>query len=386
MTHNTLFHGSLFSGIGGFDLAAEWAGWTNVFNCEIDDFCQKVLKHNFPNAKQYGDIKRTNFSKYRGAVSIISAGFPCQPFSIAGKRKGTEDDRYLWDEMYRAIKEISPRWVVGENVLGIINWSKGLVFEKVCSDLEAAGYEVQPFVLPAAGVGAPHQRYRVWFVAFKNSDGDGRNNIDWEKESDVRKFGDISTGNCQRICSDNGETCITPDTESNRDRRRILELHQENEKEWQSKKYRQNKTGQFGNDGCERTTSNTGSIGHNRRSNDSNIKVYNTFEWSNIFGKIARFSHKRTFANAEMPRRATRSSRQKQGQPWRENERIELSNQWDNFPTKSAICGRNDGLPRTLDTITFPRWRSETIKAYGNAIVPQVAFQIFKTINEIEKL
>ncbi len=159
-------HASLFSGIGGFDLAAEWAGWTNLFNCEIDPFCQKVLKYHFPNAEQYSDIRTTDFTIWRDRIDVLTGGFPCQPFSLAGKRKGTEDERYLWPEMLRAIREIRPRWVVGENVYGILNWSDGLVFEQVCSDLEHEGYEVQAYILPAAGVGAPHKRDRVWFVAY----------------------------------------------------------------------------------------------------------------------------------------------------------------------------------------------------------------------------
>lgn len=158
-------HASLFSGIGGFDLAAEWAGWTNLFNCEIDTFCQKVLKYHFPNAEQYSDIRTTDFTVWHGRVEVLTGGFPCQPFSVAGKRLGTDDERHLWPEMLRAIREISPRWIVGENVRGIVNWSDGLVFEQVCLDLETAGYEVTPLILPACGVGALHRRDRVWFVA-----------------------------------------------------------------------------------------------------------------------------------------------------------------------------------------------------------------------------
>ena len=164
-------HGSLFSGIGGFDLAARWAGWDNLFNCEIDLFCKDVLKYHFPDAEQYGDIKTTDFTVWRDRIDVLSGGFPCQPFSQAGKRKGTEDDRYLWPEMLGVIRSVRPRWVVGENVLGIVNWSKGLVFEQVCSDLEAEGYEVQPFVIPACGVNAPHRRYRTWFVATVQTQG-----------------------------------------------------------------------------------------------------------------------------------------------------------------------------------------------------------------------
>lgn len=167
----TMTHASLFSGIGGFDLAAEWAGWTNAFNCEIDPFCRKVLKYHFPDAEQYGDIRTTDFTIWRDRIDVLTGGFPCQPFSLAGKRKGTEDDRYLWPEMLRVIRAVRPRWVVGENVFGIVNWSEGMVFDKVCSDLEAAGYEVQPYIIPACGVGAPHRRDRCWFVAHRTDAG-----------------------------------------------------------------------------------------------------------------------------------------------------------------------------------------------------------------------
>lgn len=160
-------HASLFSGIGGFDLAAEWVGWTNAFNCEIDPFCRRVLKYHFSDAEQYEDIRTADFTIWRDRIDVLSGGFPCQPFSLAGKRKGTEDDRYLWPEMLRVIRTVRPRWVVGENVFGIVNWSGGMVFDKVCSDLEAAGYEVQPYIIPACGVGAPHRRDRCWFVAYR---------------------------------------------------------------------------------------------------------------------------------------------------------------------------------------------------------------------------
>lgn len=158
-------HASLFSGIGGFDLAAQWAGWDNIFNCEKDQFCQNILKNHFPNAIQYSDIQTTDFTIWRGHIDVLTGGFPCQPFSSAGKRLGTSDERNLWSEMLRAIREIQPKWIVGENVLGIINWSEGLVFNQVCADLETEGYQVTPYVLPVAGVGALHQRYRVWFIA-----------------------------------------------------------------------------------------------------------------------------------------------------------------------------------------------------------------------------
>ena len=179
-------HGSLFSGIGGFDLAAAWAGWTNVFNCEIDPFCRRVLKYHFPESEQYEDIRTTDFTVWRDCIDVLTGGFPCQPFSLAGKRKGTADDRYLWPAMLGVVRTVRPRWVVGENVLGIVNWSQGMVFEQVCADLEAAGYEVQAYLIPAAGVGAPHLRYRTWFVAHR---GDARAESSWQE-----RFGAIAAG------------------------------------------------------------------------------------------------------------------------------------------------------------------------------------------------
>ncbi len=118
-------HASLFTGIDGFDLAAEWMGWENIFQCEIDEYCNKLLAQNFPNTIKYGDIKATDFSIYRGRVDILSGGFPCQPYSTAGKRLGKEDERHLWPYMLRSIQQIQPTWIVGENVRGLTNWNGG---------------------------------------------------------------------------------------------------------------------------------------------------------------------------------------------------------------------------------------------------------------------
>jgi DNA (cytosine-5)-methyltransferase 1 len=164
-------HGSLFSGIGGFDLAAEWMGWENVFHCEWNPFGQKVLKHYWPKAISYSDITKTDFKVHENTIDIISGGFPCQPYSTAGKRKGKEDERHLWPEMLRAIREIQPRWVVGENVRGLTNWNGGMVFDEVQADLEAEGYETLPFLLPACAVNAPHRRDRIWIIAHRFSNG-----------------------------------------------------------------------------------------------------------------------------------------------------------------------------------------------------------------------
>jgi DNA (cytosine-5)-methyltransferase 1 len=278
-------HGSLFSGIGGFDLAAEWCGWENVFHCEWNTFGQKVLKHHFPNSISYNDITKTDFTIHRGSIDIISGGFPCQPYSSAGKRLGKEDERHLWPEMLRAIREIQPSWVVGENVRGLTNWNGGLVFDEVQSDLEAEGYEVLPFLLPACSVNAPHRRDRIWFIAYSN--GIGRIQTERWRNREPIKLDEIS------------ETRIA--------------------------------------------------------TNPNKIGLQSKMENGEL-GRGLRFTE------------------------------CNKRNAWHTFPSVSPICGADDGLPKELDNITFSKWRNESIKAYGNAIVPQVAYQIFKSICQYQEL
>ncbi len=160
--------GSLFSGIGGFDLGLERAGMEIVWQVEIDPFCNKVLAKHWPEVKRYGDIRDVGKHNLE-PVDLICGGFPCQPFSTAGKRRGKEDDRFLWPEMLRVISEVRPRWIIGENVAGIIN----MELDNCISDLEREGYEVQTFVIPACAVGAPHRRDRVWIVAHRKGTGAG---------------------------------------------------------------------------------------------------------------------------------------------------------------------------------------------------------------------
>ncbi len=144
-------------------------GWENLFQCEIDPWCLSQLEKNFPDVQRYTDIRQFDAAPWRGRVDVLSGGFPCQPFSVAGQRLGTADERHLWPEMLRVVREVAPRYVVAENVRGLLNWSGGLVFEQVQADLEAAGYETIPFVLPAASVNAPHRRDRIWIVAHTSS-------------------------------------------------------------------------------------------------------------------------------------------------------------------------------------------------------------------------
>jgi len=332
-------HGSLFSGIGGFDLAAEWMGWENLFNCEWEEFPRKVLKHHFPNAKQYGNIKEFNAATYAGRIDILTGGFPCQPYSTAGNRKGKEDERHLWPEMLRVIRECSPRWIVGENVRGLVNWNGGLVFEEVCADLEACGYSVQPFILPACAVNAPHRRDRVWFVAHANdkerSNGYGEiqgTNGEVRQRNDCPEFSDTNSRNA-------------PDTKHN---------------------------GQPSTEGGQ-------SDGTNSQRSEKGQEVPEQFEGVRKSQKLGSVYAPDTGSERPSESMADRKLEGRQRPAERGERRT-----WDAFPTVPPVCGGDDGLPKKLDGITFPKWRRESIKAYGNAIVPQIALQIFKAIEAYE--
>lgn len=285
------FHGSLFSGIGGFDLAAEWAGWQNAFHCEWNEFGKKILKHYWPNAESYGDITKTDFTIWRNRIDVLTGGFPCQPYSLAGKRKGKEDERHLWPEMLRAIREIAPKYIVGENVYGLVNWNGGLVFNEVQTDLESEGYEVQPVILPACAVGAPHRRERIWFVAYSNKCTTG------PSRTSERTFGERGNNN-------------------------------DEPKEWRE-------------------------------------QAKQHFGYGNVFGNDTDTNNTR-LQRSEKPGSIEESRAKPNKQPTRF-----FQPTWNEFPTQSPICGGNDGIPDRMDRI----------KALGNAIVPQVAFQIFNAIN-----
>jgi DNA (cytosine-5)-methyltransferase 1 len=278
-------HGSLFSGIGGFDLAAQWMGWENKFHCEWNEFGQRVLHHYWPDAELFTDITKSDFTKYANQIDVLTGGFPCQPYSKAGKRRGKEDQRHLWPEMLRVIREIKPRYVVGENVRGLITWNAGLVFDEVCSDLENLRYQVAPFIIPASSVNAPHQRERIWFVAYSDC---------------ASTKHEIQTGwNMFASQSNNGNVT---NSDSN---------------------------------GCNNFDSK-----YEKHASEARIHAFNDVNATN--------------------------------------------EQWQNFPTQPPLCSGDDGLPTKLDGITFPKWRNESIKAYGNAVVPQVVYQIFKAIEAYE--
>jgi len=192
----------LFSGIGGFSLGLESTGFfeTMAF-VEKDEFCQKVLKKNFNNIPIEGDIRNVKGEKYR--ADVVTGGFPCQPFSVAGKRKGTDDDRYLWDETIRVVRECKPKWFIGENVEGLVNIQEGMVLRQVQTDLEKEGFEVQCLIIPASGIGAWHQRKRIWIIGYNVSNSNTRFGIGENQEIQTR--GNTSTNGSKNVSNTFGK-------------------------------------------------------------------------------------------------------------------------------------------------------------------------------------
>jgi DNA (cytosine-5)-methyltransferase 1 len=310
----------LFSGIGGFSLAGHWMGWETIQFCEIDKFCQALLKQNFPGVPIHNDIKTLKGEQIKinpDEPTILVGGFPCQPFSNAGKRKGDQDSRHLWPEMLRVIRNVQPKYVVGENVSGFVNWNGGMVFDEAQSDLENEGYEVQSFILPAVAVGAPHRRDRVWIVAHAKSWRGGRS----------------GNGDCEK--------------------------------------------GSEGSNEPQPTISGTASA------NSDCFRCNGISSQDEIFttkGRIYAQCNIKPFSKMEY---AANSNLQRCKEPWiiseseREGQYSGMGNPrgaFDRFPTQSPICGGDDGISNRVDRL----------KALGNAIVPQVALQIFKAIQSLE--
>lgn len=403
-----LTHASLFSGIGACDLAAEWMGWQNVFHCEWNHFCQKILAHHFPNSIPYSDVTKTDFSIHRGKINVLTGGFPCQGFSIAGLRAGTEDDRYLWPEYLRAIDECNPDWIVGENVTGILTMEdkSGIyrdVFAKVenrkitrfhdidyyeavytrqakmlvnsiCESLEERGYQVQTFAIPAASVEAPHKRERIWFVANRVSGG-------W-----------IGRGRGQKLNGVQNKQEVWTDILSKTERRSSLGAAAHSNC---------NDAGRSGY-GQTGQTQRTGKVIRQERKRIRTVierigSEENITDTDKLNGKLPRF-------------RTSQISQQQKGSIFKSNDTNSRSPRWkelnvpdfaaksgfsgrrnnerqrtrfDNFPTQSPVCSGNDGVSTRLDGVTFPKWRNESIKAAGNSLVPHIPFEIFTAIEKI---
>lgn len=438
-----LVHGSLFSGFDAPSIASFQMGWENAFHCEVNDFCNIILKYWFPNSEHYEDIAKTDFKKWRGKIDILTGGFPCQPFSVAGQRKGTDDNRYLWPQMLRAIQEIQPTWVIGENVAGILTMvqpgeeaevasgcsifdednrkrvllRQEYVVETICQDLEREGYSIQPMLIPACAVGAPHRRDRVWFVAHRTNTRTEDMRRAWENSILSNEPAPITgSKRCCGRCDNREERCVYNNRERNSE-----------ENKWKRDKW-QHRTGEDGSVTSDSQCQGSGQVHEKIQSEkpDGDSTNCDGHEWDTAYSDSETlqkwFKARRRSDTKENGTRMDNGIERSGGlqyapdsdnkrlqgfnvSQWDDAEKREIEERyskqypcddrgalpttdWENFPAQPPVCCRDDGLPFDVDSLTIPftKWRQESIKGYGNAIVPQVILEIYKAIEEVEQL
>lgn len=339
----------LFAGQGGFSLAGHWRGWETAAFVEWDSYCQKVLNKNFPGVPIFGDINQFDGKEYKGAVDVICGGFPCQPFSSAGKQLGKADDRYLWPEMLRVIREVKPAWVVGENVPRLISLDDGDIFEEICTSLESEGYKVQTFIIPALALGAPHRRNRVWIIAynpsFRRDKGEGR----------PKRPHEINRQDAGRCFTNN----------SGKDDRRHKPGAAERQKQ------------QFGIDafpGADPDNSSKQDGGifplgllANLAGSDSGNHADDHPQGfqGNVWGEFQSIPEADEALEREKFSRVYAT-----GQQWGEH--------W--FEAATRLCRMDDGLPAWM-----VRHRTNRLKGMGNAVSPQIPYQLFGMIDQLMK-
>lgn len=364
-------------------------GWEHQFFCEINPFCLRVLRYYYPDAEEYGDIKQTDFGKWRGQINVLAVGFPCQPFSVSGKREGDKDDRYLWPFVYRAIQQIRPDWICIENVTGILSMvlsgaetevgnssdlfgarylqtktTEQYVIDRILNDLTSIGYETQVFIIPACSVGAPHKRDRVWIVANLIADSSGerfRNRGDHRKERPVCFKRKCFTQENQSIRSEwefgiGKISAFLSAFNGSGPRQTFANPAESRLQEWVSTQLTENKA-----EIRERINNRSERSGKNEFITDSHCT------------RLQRCC-------------IGRKSGEKRTQQVNQLSSGSFCSTWQNFPTESPICDRNDGFPNGLSGITFSNWRTEALKALGNSIVPEVALQIYKAIESADAM
>jgi len=398
----------LFSGIGGFSLGMEATNRIKTIAfVEKDKFCQKVLNKNFKNIPIEEDIRNVKGSNY--TADIVSGGFPCQPFSVAGKRRGKDDDRYLWDETIRVVAETKPKWFVGENVEGIINISNGTVLQQIQQDLEKEGFQVQCLVIPASGVGAWHQRKRVWIIGCNVSNSNSNRNTNeiersnGEKEKVQREHRQKDSSTWKFIRTNSNDV---PNTNSRLSFGENEEIQSRGTTFTSSSKNVPNTNSGNVETGCERqrrvrqesegkrsssnatnirqTLSNSKSLRYGGRSGEECGNQGRNFQQSKQKGSEIRSETQgcssQTLSNTNskglqgcsLPTELEREQRQVITK--RDTERQQT---W--WEAQSSLCGVPDGISYELD-----KDRTNRIKALGNSIVPLIAYEIGKAIISAE--
>jgi len=372
----------LFSGIGGFALGLDSTGiFETVKFVEKDKYCKKVLQKNFPNIPIEEDIKDVKGKE--GDADVIVGGFPCQPMSVAGKRKGTDDDRYLWPEMFRLIREIKPQFIIGENVQGIINIQNGMVLRQVQDDLESEGFEVQCFLIPASGIGAWHQRYRVWIVGHSEYNGSLTSKIKRRNTETATgtQEGTNTTGEPERTSgSRNNEDVSDTEIIGTRESRNI-----DQEKGSQS-----SSSTQSNSSSTDVSNTDSGLRGRGRtieQSGENKVwRFYSEEEeqtrldiWSETIGRNVVSGEKEIILQSNNERQQeSNTSKESEGQTFSGGGHVtnEAKQTW--WQVESNLCGIPNGISYELD-----KDRANRIKTLGNAIVPQIAREFGLAIKKV---
>lgn len=351
---------SLFTGGGGIDIAAMISGFRVLAMVEKDYFCRNILRYHFPKTPIIPDIRLTEYLEpYKNDTDVLYGGFPCQPFSRAGSRKSQDDDRYLWPEMLESIRAVKPAWILGENVHGLIDLEQGVHLEKVCADLEAEGFEVlKPLLLPAISVNAPHERYRVFIVAHSH-----RNRHQIQERRRLEK-----------------KSCVSAENRSENNKPREPERTINVPAAWGLVKEFIDEQEAEG------------------RIDEVSPNLFTSFkQWisdhKGFMGAIdiADPNHEAVY---HKPREVSATAAKIQAKAWEENWKrgwgkpgpifhksaSEGQIPYSRFPTVSPFCIGDDGFSETLGSIPFSTWRTEAIKLFGNAVVPDVVLPIFESI------
>ena len=391
----------LFSGLGGFSLGLERTGhFETVAFCEIDKFCKLILDKHWKGTKIYDNVKEITKERLEADgiefPDIITGGFPCQSFSVAGKQKGTSDDRYLWPEMFRIIKIFKPRYVIGENVRGIVNIENGMVFETVCSNLEDEGYEVQPFLIPAASVGAPHRRERIWFIAIREESVVDTNNIRFEQHNETEKTTSWrGTSATSESTSDVGDT--------KHDGLSTSKIEGSSAASSNNNEKGQNETSEFKGTGGSRDSEN---VENSRRTLQQGTELFDTNE-DEIREEDAN-QHQRSGSPSESDVANAESIRTGESREFNQEERSEGSGSTQSNGSSSNDANANlnrekwnQSEDRKGSRVEQDDWwlvepnvgrvaygvsgRVHRLKALGNSIVPQIVEEIGRAIIKAER-